>query len=153
MVSNKTSGSKVTVKQSDLCQEVPCPKTIISPEEKKQCIEISILGYFVNFADPCNNEATEANINGTDEDKIIDQINIKTIPQLDIDTLVGGKVMENGKIVSGTALRVTLLNDYVEPFSEEYYHNEWELRYLWYINNLTVSLELLFSLNIKKLYM
>lgn len=137
VVTNKTSGSKVTVKQSDLCQEITCE------DGKKQCLEISILGYFVTDDDACNNEATEAKINGTEEDKIIFEINNKTIPQLDIDTLVGGKVMENGKIVSGTALKVTLLNDYVEPFSEEYYHNEWELRYLWYINNITVSLELL----------
>ena len=38
VVTNKTSGAKVTVKQSDLCQEAPgCVGN------KKQCLEISVL--------------------------------------------------------------------------------------------------------------
>ena len=75
-----------------------------------------------------------------DESKLIDTILAKAeiIEQLDIDTLIGGQTTQDGKITKGTALRVTLINDY-NTITEEYFHNEWEQYYLWYINNITVS--------------
>ena len=134
-VTNQTSGKQVNVTQSDLCQKIPCPGG-----QTQQCLEISVLGYFVDLADPCNNDKTEVIVNQMDESKLIDTILAKAeiIEQLDIDTLIGGQTTQDGKITKGTALRVTLINDY-NTITEEYFHNEWEQHYLWYINNITVS--------------
>ena len=138
-MTNQTSGKQVNVTQSDLCQTVPCPGPPGSQTQK--CLEISVLGYFVDFTDPCNNDKTEATIDENNDSELIDLLNknAEKIEQLDIDTIIGGKKTQDGKITQGTALRVTLLNDY-NTFTEEYYHDEWEQHFLWYINNRTVSL-------------
>ena len=138
-MTNQTSGKQVNVTQSDLCQTVPCPSPPGSQTQK--CLEISVLGYFVDFGNPCNNDKTEATIDENNDSELIDLLNknAEKIEQLDIDTIIGGKKTQDGKITQGTALRVTLLNDY-NTFTKEYYHDEWEQHFLWYINNRTVSL-------------
>ena len=127
--------------QSKICQTTPCGNGV------EKCIEISILGYFVNFTDPCNDEATEKNVNDLLESQVIPMINAKVklqIPGLEISNILGGIVSDNDQIKSGSALRVTLLNELSEPFTEEYYHEEWEQQFLWYINNLTEKVSIHF---------
>lgn len=100
-------------------------------------MEVSILSYW--FAGDSSKIGEE--IDATAD--ILAHINEKRKnPSLaDIDSILGGVKSnpDDNSVISGTALKVLFLNELSENFTKDA-HSAWEQQFLYYINNLTVSL-------------
>ena len=118
-----------TFKRSSICQKVPALPSA--------CMEVSILSYW--FAGDSSKIGEE--IDATAD--ILAHINEKRKnPSLaDIDSILGGVKSnpDDNSVISGTALKVLFLNELSENFTKDA-HSAWEQQFLYYINNLTVSL-------------
>ena len=120
-----------TFKRSSICQKVPSMPLA--------CMDVSILSYWFNISLGGTSQIGQ-NIESTVD--ILAHINEKKKnPTLgDIDSILGGVTANpyNNDIISGTALKVIMLNELSENFTKEA-HNAWEQEFLYYINSLTVS--------------